>query len=70
MGLFRTFGGVGSLVGALFLGALADVLGFRWSLWIDGLLLMVVALAVMLVAKETAGRAFRATEERAEVARD
>ena len=34
MGLFRTFGGAGSLLGAILLGGVADLLGFAWSLGI------------------------------------
>ena len=56
MGLFRTFGGVGSLVGAVLLGGIADLLGFAWSLGIDALLLAASAVAVVLIVRETAGR--------------
>ena len=56
MGLFRTFGGVGSLVGALLLGGVADLLGFGWSLGVDAILLGVVAFGVMVLVRETAGR--------------
>ena len=59
MGLFRTFGGVGSLVGALLLGGIADLWGFSWSLGIDTLLLLASALGVMLLVRETAGRRTR-----------
>ena len=56
MGLFRTFGGVGSLVGAVVLGGIADLLGFAWSLGIDALLLAASAVGVVLIVRETAGR--------------
>ncbi|MCI0878939.1 MAG: MFS transporter [Chloroflexi bacterium] len=56
MGLFRTFGGVGSLVGAVLLGGIADLLGFAWSLGINALLLAASAVAVVLIVRETAGR--------------
>lgn len=59
MGLFRTFGGLGSLVGAILLGGAADLLGFAWSLGIDAILLVASALGVMLVVRETAGRRIR-----------
>ena len=55
MGLFRTFGGAGSLVGALLLGGVADLLGFGWSLGIDAILLVGAALGVMLIVRESAG---------------
>jgi len=56
MGLFRTFGGIGSLVGALLLGGVADLLGFGWSLGVDAILLGAVAFGVMVMVRETAGR--------------
>lgn len=56
MGLYRTFGGVGSLVGALLLGGVADLAGFAWSLGVDALLLGAAALGMMLLVRETAGR--------------
>ena len=60
MGMFRTFGGAGSLLGAILLGGVADLLGFAWALGTDALLLVASAIAVMLVARETAGRDIRA----------
>jgi MFS family permease len=59
MGLFRTFGGVGSVVGALLLGGVADLAGFVWSLSVDALLLAAAAVGVMLFVRETAGRRTR-----------
>ncbi|PKB64381.1 MAG: hypothetical protein BZY80_03010 [SAR202 cluster bacterium Io17-Chloro-G2] len=59
MGLFRTFGGAGSLLGAILLGGVADLLGFAWSLGIDAILLVATALGVMVVVHETAGRGIR-----------
>ena len=56
MCLFRTFGGVGLLVGALLLGGVADLLGFGWSLRVDAILLEAVAFGVMLIARDTTGR--------------
>jgi MFS family permease len=56
MGLYRTFGGAGSLVGALLLGAVADLSGFAWSLGVDAMLLTATALGVLFIVKETAGR--------------
>jgi MFS family permease len=59
MGLFRTFGGVGSLVGALLLGGVADLSSFDWSLGVDAILLATAALGMMLFVRETAGRRVR-----------
>ena len=56
MGLFRTFGGLGSLLGALLLGGVADLWGFGWSLGVDATLLVASALGVMLLVRETAVR--------------
>ena len=56
MGLYRTFGGVGSLLGAVVLGGIADMGGFSWSLIVDGALLVASGIAVMLLVKETGGR--------------
>ena len=62
MGLFRTFGGAGSLLGAVLLGGVADLLGFAWSLGIDAILLVAAALGVMVMVRETAGRSIRARQ--------
>lgn len=59
IGLLRTFGGVGTIIGALALGAIADAAGFAWSLWIDGIILAAAALGVMLFVRET----YRARQE-------
>jgi MFS family permease len=55
MGLFRTFGGIGSLVGAILLGGVADLSSFAWSLGVDAILLIAAALGMMLLVRETAG---------------
>ena len=53
IGLLRTFGGVGTIVGALALGAIADWAGFSWALWIDAAILAASALGLMLFVRET-----------------
>ena len=53
IGLLRTFGGVGTIAGALALGAIADVAGFSWSLWVDGIALAAAGLGVMILVRET-----------------
>ena len=39
IGLLRTFGGVGTIAGALALGAIADWASFAWALWVDAAIL-------------------------------
>ena len=56
MGLYRTFGGVGSLLGAVILGSIADLRGFSWSLIVDGVLLVASGIGVILLVRETGGR--------------
>ncbi len=53
IGLLRTFGGVGTMVGALALGAIADFAGFAWALWIDGIILAAAGIGLMLFVRET-----------------
>ena len=53
IGLLRTFGGVGTIVGALALGAIADAAGFSWSLWVDAAILAAAALGLMVFVRET-----------------
>ncbi len=53
IGLLRTFGGVGTIAGALALGAIADAAGFSWSLWVDAAILVASALGLMIFVRET-----------------
>ena len=53
IGLLRTFGGVGTIVGALALGAIADWAGFSWALWVDAAILAASALGLMVFVRET-----------------
>jgi hypothetical protein len=64
MGLFRTFGGGGSVVGALLLGGVVDLAGFGWSLSVDALLLTAAEVGVMFFVRETAGRRNRQARAR------
>jgi MFS family permease len=62
MGLFRTFGGVRSLVGAIgaiLLGGIADLSDFAWSLGVDAILLIAAAMGMMPLVRETAGQRAR-----------
>ena len=53
MGLYRTFGGVGSAIGALLLGGIADLSGFAASLIVAAALLVCAAVGVMVFVRET-----------------
>ncbi len=53
IGLLRTFGGVGTIVGALALGAIADWAGFSWALWVDAAILAAAGLGLMIFVRET-----------------
>ena len=53
IGLLRTFGGVGTIVGALALGAIADWAGFSWALWIDAAILAATGIGLMVFVRET-----------------
>ena len=53
IGLLRTFGGVGTIVGALALGAIADFAGFAWALWVDAAILAAAGIGLMLFVRET-----------------
>lgn len=60
MGLYRTFGDVGFVAGPVLLGWLADAGGFGRALGLNAAVLLVVALAFGLLARETLVRAPRA----------
>lgn len=53
IGLLRTFGGVGTVMGALVLGAIADVSSFSWALWIDAAVLALSGIGLMIFVRET-----------------
>ena len=57
IGLLRTFGGAGTIVGAVALGWIADEAGFAWSLWIDALVFAASGIGVILLVRETYQRA-------------
>ena len=50
LGLFRTIGGTGFLGGALLFGGLSDLLGIRWALWIDSMIVAAASVNFVLVA--------------------
>lgn len=56
MGLYRTFGDGGFVIGPVLLGSLADLTGFGWALAFDALLLVSIALLFALFAKESLRR--------------
>ena len=53
LGLFRSFAGVGTVSGAMVFGAIADVAGFPWSLWVDAIVFAAAGIGVMLFVRET-----------------
>ena len=53
IGLLRTFGGVGTIIGAMSLGAIADATSFSWSLWVDAIILAASGVGLLLFVRET-----------------
>lgn len=56
MGLYRTFGDAGFVVGPVLLGSLADFAGFGWALTFNAVVLVSMALMFALFARETLRR--------------
>ena len=56
IGLLRTFGGVGTMIGALALGAIADATSFPWALWVDAIILAASGIGLLLFVRETRRR--------------
>jgi DHA1 family multidrug resistance protein-like MFS transporter len=65
MGMFRTSGDVGFVLGPPLLGALADATSFGWGLAANGVIMAVACLWFLVIARETIGRK---AVERAEAA--
>lgn len=61
MGLYRSAGDFGFLIGPPLLGALADRTSFGWGLSTNALLIAVAAVTFAVVARETAGRSLAAS---------
>ncbi len=53
IGLLRTFGGVGTIAGAMILGWIADAAGFPWSLWVDAIMFSASGIGVVLLVRDT-----------------
>ncbi len=53
IGLLRTFGGIGTMIGALALGAIADASSFPWALWVDAIILAASGIGLLLFVRET-----------------
>lgn len=53
MGMFRTFGDIGFVIGPLGMGGLADLAGFSFALIFDGAIVVVFAALFVLLARET-----------------
>ncbi|MEX0800180.1 MAG: MFS transporter [Dehalococcoidia bacterium] len=56
MGLYRTFGDLGFVIGPILLGFLADVTSFGWALGLDAIILVSIALLFAVFAGETLRR--------------
>ncbi len=56
LGVFRSMAGIGTVGGALAFGAIADVWGFPWALWVDAILFAAAGIGVMLFVRETRRR--------------
>jgi MFS family permease len=56
MGMFRTSGDVGFMLGPPLLGALADATSFGWGLAANGVIMAVACLWFLVIARETVGR--------------
>ena len=56
LGIFRTFAGIGTVSGAMAFGAIADVWGFPWALWVDAILFAAAGIGVVLFVRETRRR--------------
>ena len=56
MGLYRTFGDAGFVIGPVLLGSLADLTTFGWALTFDAVVLVGIALLFALFARETLRR--------------
>ena len=69
MGLYRTTGDFGFVIGPPLLGALADRTSFGWGLAANAALLALASLAFLVFARETVGRSRRPAVPAAAVAR-
>jgi DHA1 family multidrug resistance protein-like MFS transporter len=56
MGMFRTFGDIGFVVGPLGMGALADLAGFSFALVFDAAIVVLFAALFVIFARETVAR--------------
>ncbi len=60
MGVFRTYGDLGTVIGPPLMGFVADSSGYNAALYLNAGLIVVIALAFSLFARETGPRAARA----------
>ncbi len=56
LGIFRSFAGIGTVSGAMAFGAIADLWGFPWALWVDAILFAAAGIGLMLFVRETRRR--------------
>jgi MFS-type transporter involved in bile tolerance (Atg22 family) len=56
MGLYRTFGDIGFIIGPIALGFIAETSGMTTALHINVVLLVGIGIVLAFIAKETSGR--------------
>ena len=56
LGIYRSTAGIGTVSGAMIFGAIADLWGFPWALWVDAILFAAAGIGVMLFVRETRRR--------------
>jgi len=56
MGMYRSAGDIGFMVGPPLLGALADATSYGWGLAVNGVIMGVASLWFLVIARETVGR--------------
>ena len=56
LGIYRSTAGIGTVSGAMIFGAIADLWGFPWALWVDAILFAAAGIGVMLLVRETRRR--------------
>jgi len=56
LGIYRSTAGIGTVSGAMVFGAIADLWGFPWALWVDAILFAAAGIGVMLFVRETRRR--------------
>lgn len=60
LGVYRSFGDIGFILGPIFLGLMADLTGYGAALVVNAVLIIATGIFFALVARETGGRRVRA----------